>query len=58
MKVKDDVIKILEMPKILAGFAPFVRGELGLLGLENLRPARNAEELSSRVSLFADYVSC
>ena len=58
MKVKDDVIKILEMPKILAGFAPFVRGELGLLGLESLRPARNAGELSSRVSLFADYASC
>ncbi|MGI6784875.1 MAG: endonuclease MutS2 [Aminivibrio sp.] len=58
MEVREDVAKILEMPKVLKEFASRVRGELGLMAVENLRPAKNGAELAERTELLQSFVSC
>lgn len=58
MEVSEDVKRILEIQKVLNGFASRVRGELGLLAIKNLRPARNGRDLAGRVDLLRSYISC
>ncbi len=58
MQVKEDVVRILEIPKTLKELASRVRGELGLQAVENLKPAGGDSELAERVELLRDYISC
>ena len=58
MEVREDILRILEIPKILAEFASCVRGELGLSAIEKLRPRGDAKALAERVALFKSYTSC
>ena len=48
MEVREDILRILEIPKILAEFASCVRGELGLSAIEKLRPRGDAKALAEK----------
>jgi len=58
MQVSEDILRILEISKILAEFASRVRGELGLSALASLRPRASIEALQERMELFRNYISC
>ena len=58
MEVREDVLRILEIPKILSEFASSVRGELGLWALDGLAPQRDGKSLVDRVDLFKSYMAC
>ncbi|MDK2959249.1 MAG: mismatch repair protein MutS2 [Synergistaceae bacterium] len=58
MEVREDILRILEIPKILAEFASCVRGELGLSAIGRLRPRGDGKSLEERVALFKSYMSC
>lgn len=58
MEVREEILRILEIPKILKEFAAFVRGELGLLALDRLRPRNDLKALRERIDLFKSYKSC
>ncbi|HOO87474.1 MAG TPA: hypothetical protein PK442_07210 [Synergistales bacterium] len=45
MEIKEDVSRILEIPKILNVFASSVRGELGLFALDRLKPQPSLRSL-------------
>ena len=58
MEVREDILRILEIPKVLSEFASCVRGELGLSAIGRLRPRGDVKALEERVSLFKCYMSC
>ena len=58
MQVSEDILRILEIPKVIAEFASRVRGELGLSALASLRPRAALEALQERMELFRNYISC
>ncbi len=56
MEIKEDVSRILEIPKILNTFASSVRGELGLFALDRLKPQPSLRNLLERIELFRSYM--
>ena len=58
MEVREDILRILEIPKVLAEFASCVRGELGLSALGRLRPRGDVKALEERVALLKSCMSC
>ncbi len=56
MEIKEDVSRILEIPKILNTFASSVRGELGLFALDRLKPQPSLRNLLERIDLFRSYM--
>lgn len=45
MEVREDILRILEIPKVLSEFASCVRGELGLSAIGRLRPRGDVKAL-------------
>ena len=56
MEIKEDVSRILEIPKILNVFASSVRGELGLFALDRLKPQPSLRSLLERIELFRSFM--
>jgi DNA mismatch repair protein MutS2 len=55
MEIKEDVSRILEIPKILRIFASSVRSDLGTYALDRIRPLSGMRSLLERIELFRSF---